>query len=807
MKKVRIICLLSLFFSAVGMVRAADVTVGTNETRTQTTILTVDNLYMNNNSTLVMNAANIYIAATNAYFNGAAIQVNYSTGNPTWPSPTLNQSSANAKSYYIQAGGLTINTAAGVLTEMSGKFLNGTAGAVDGGLTVSGSGTVFVQNAYNTFTGDTVLTGGNLVYRASAVVKSALQLKNGMAQNNSANAINLATVTDAATTNSVTLAGNFSAANVAVNLAGSVTLGRGKDFSWNNASIAAATNGTLTIGTGATFRSQTLTIGTGTTLKLDGGKVGVGNNEFTTVASSLKVSNGTLTLSGGAISCATYVTFSGTSQFNSGTITASGDLLTYGGTTNFAGANATFAGKIENNGGTINFAAGTVDVTSYVKNTATTNIDGATLNVGKTSGNTAAAYVSLTGTRAVTNFKSGTINVNYYDTVIMPVRFNSFIVEDGATLNMSGGDLNLYGVLRLGNGTGTGTMTLSGGTVNVGQAEITNRSFFIGGNSGGVFNMTGGTLNVLNGNVIVGHGGQGTANISGGEIKSAGLYFFNNGTSSKINIDGGTFNIDALGCGSSDTYPGKGTMTLTGSKMVWNGFTGASIQKFEINTSSSVTFNLDANGFAAINAETVNLAGTLVAGSFTGLNAYSDPILLARGMTTYTNTGTMQSASDAIYNLQSDANTNSLYAILNSDILITDAVVSKNGIVFTSALGRGAVAVTFPIDEISLVTNIAVDEELDNFVLWLNDEGLPDGITALVNNYDTNSVDLVGLVVKDDGKMVWDFTNYNDGAAMLSAVNFHDASEIPEPASVVLLAFGMGLIFVSRRKSVLFSKQ
>ncbi|MGE9295923.1 MAG: beta strand repeat-containing protein, partial [Puniceicoccales bacterium] len=177
-------------------------------------------------------------------------------------------------------------------------------------------------------------------------------------------------------------------------------------------------------------------------------------------------------------------------------------------------------------------------------NTGEFNIDGGTLNLG--------------------DALDGAIRVDFY--------VGAFGSSGTATVNQTGGVVNKLsdlGVLHIGN-QGTGVYNLSGGTLNIdwaaaGGGLALGRSYDVNAGNG-TLNITGGQLNLLNGAPILIGGagsdsgiGQGVVNQTGGVVSALGganIYIGNYGTGT-YNLDGGTLEVG----GSNGIARGTGTPT------------------------------------------------------------------------------------------------------------------------------------------------------------------------------------------------------------------------------------------------------
>ena len=259
---------------------------------------------------------------------------------------------------------------------------------------------------------------------------------------------------------------------------------------------------------------------------------------------------------------------------------------------------------------------------------------------------------------------SGTANI----TANVTTNPNDILINSGVTngtgaVNQSAGSITANGWLRMGLGSGgTANYTLSGGTLTAGQMNI-------GESSNAVFTMTGGTLNSngefwLSGVNTPNSTGTGTMNMSGGTVNvSSWLAVGRNGTSGgavgNLNISGGTFNAATAGgavtIGSSANATGQvtvsgtgtlttpnfilvgengtGTLTVSGSGLV-NASSATNGVKLAANSGSTGTVNL--NG-GTIQAQLISKgAGTSGIFNFNGgtLKSLADNATFMEGLTT-----------------------------------------------------------------------------------------------------------------------------------------------------------------------------
>ncbi|MGB2091559.1 MAG: beta strand repeat-containing protein, partial [Akkermansiaceae bacterium] len=204
-----------------------------------------------------------------------------------------------------------------------------------------------------------------------------------------------------------------------------------------------------------------------------------------------------------------------------GTVTLSG-TITPGSVLVSSSNDYTFAGSALQSSSTINkTGTGTLTLTATGNTATDISAAGGNLVLSGTSTTTASGYVYAANS-GIAGGGSGTLTI-----------------QDSATLTATG--------LQVGNQTGTtGTVNQTGGTVNLtGAGPIDVRIGHWPGS--GSYTISGGTLNTLNTNFIVGWDGAGTFNIDGGVANVKGIRLGANSNVGTLNLDGGTLNIGSSG--------------------------------------------------------------------------------------------------------------------------------------------------------------------------------------------------------------------------------------------------------------------
>lgn len=359
------------------------------------------------------------------------------------------------------------------------------------------------------------------------------------------------------------------------------------------------------------------------------------------------------------------ITFSGSNSYLAGTTIRYGELvITAGGAIDHP-ADDMIVGSVSGDSGTLRLTGGTV-----------TNYDG---DLGKAAGSTGNAFIT-SGTWANTK----DLNIGYSGTGAMTISGGSVTVADSTILGrdstgfgeliVTGGSLTVGSVLNVGQG-GGGLLTVNGGSV-------VNVDSYIGANFGssGTATITSGTW-LNSGSLIVGFGGGiGELNVSGDGVVVVGDTLSRDPTLGQINLDaGGTLQIGTSGTtGTLDT-----DLTNNGTLI----FDRADFSQY--NYLISGTGNLIKRG-----------AGTL---QFTGSNSYSGgtEILDCRIDVTFGGaidqplaTLSIGDASGAIGGLDVSGGyvNSSLIDLANGDFTLSDGLV-ETGTARIGLLGTGTATI------------------------------------------------------------------------------------------------------------------
>ena len=290
------------------------------------------------------------------------------------------------------------------------------------------------------------------------------------------------------------------------------------------------------------------------------------------------------------------VTLSGTITPNSVLVNSSNDY--------------TFAGSALQSSSTINkTGTGTLTLTATGNTATDISAAGGNLVLSGTSTTTASGYVYAANS-GIAGGGSGTLTV-----------------QDSATLTATG--------LQVGNQSGTtGTVNQTGGTVNLTGAGA--NDVRVGHWPGsGSYTISGGTLNTLNTNFIVGWDGVGTFNVDGGVANVKGVRLGANTNVGTLNLDGGTLNIGSSGITQNQASTINLDSGTLGSLAGWSSSLGMNLGgAVDIDTTGgdiSLSGALaGAGGFTKTGTGTLTLSGTGTS-TYTGATAVDNGTLRLSG--------------------------------------------------------------------------------------------------------------------------------------------------------------------------------
>ena len=411
-------------------------------------------------------------------------------------------------------------------------------------------------------------------------------------------------------------------------MAGSTGTASVSSGTWNNTNLYAGNSGTgtLNISGGSVAASNLTLIGNNAGTQ---GTVSVTGGQFLTKDQFVGYSGtGSLSINGGNVNASEVISIAnlagskGTVTVTSGTLSSASVITGSGG-----------SGVLNINGGTVTDASGIIGQGAGSVGTVT-------LNSG-TWRNTTQLLIGTFSTAAALNINGGTLAGN--------MDFLGFNPSGSGTANVAGGSWT-YAKLFVGS-SGTATLNLSAGTMS-GSSTI----FALFGGTG-TGNITGGTLNSTT-EIIVGYGGRGILNLSGtGIVTIAGgtgtLTLGNN--SSNGGIGDGTLNLGTGGAvgtlNAATVTSGPGTARVnfnhTGSYTMGAQLTG-SLSVGQLGGTTILTGSNTYTGATTISKGILNVTGTLAnsdvtvgsGGTLSGTGTIGGSVTVAAGGSLAPGTGT-----------------------------------------------------------------------------------------------------------------------------------------------------------------------
>jgi fibronectin-binding autotransporter adhesin len=555
------------------------------------------------------------------------------TGNAASTNRTLNLASASTGGAVIDASGTGALIFAGAFTNTGSSnktlTLNGTAisNEIQSVLTNGSSGGVLSVTKGDT--GSWILSGLNTFTGAASINRASLSI-NSIADGGAASALGAGTTL-----------------NLGNGAQGGTLIYTGTTASTNRSIILASTStggGTITSnGSGAlVFTGSFSNTGSGAkTFTLGGSNTGA--NEFQAALvdngggalSFVKTGSGAWTLSGTS-------TFTGAFSVNQGTLTISS--LANSGANSAAGAGATINLGSGTTAAGILIYTGPGDATNRAVNLAATTTGAATINSSGSGALIFSGVFSNSGTGTKTFTLAGSSSDNN--------EIQSVIADGSGTLALTKADAgtwvlsaeNTYsGVTTLNAGTlvlnsssaiGTGTLTITGGTLDntSGSAITLSTNNAIALNGSLAFGGTN-SLNLGNGVVTIGNGNReitlnGDSTFTLGEVQwnsVAGTRVFTvsqgAGNGAKLVLGGFQLNVNADTAARNRTITGTGDVGISGAVVNGNAFNNGLIY------SSSGTLTLSGantyTGVTIVNGGTLELSGsgTIATSSALTLNA------------------------------------------------------------------------------------------------------------------------------------------------------------------------------------------
>ncbi len=555
--------------------------------------------------------------------------------------------------------GLTTGT-----LQLNGNTLTIAGGpATDNSLNVTGTGGITVTNGSHQFANALAYTG------ATTVTGGAFQLgANDIIADGSAVTVNGGTLSMQSFSDTV--------AGVSLqsgSITGSGTLTSLAVFDVQSGTVSAVLGGTVGLNktTGGTVNLTGANTYTGTTT-VDGGTLNVTGS----IASLTNIVNGgSLQVDGASLLDTAEVTLNGTGNLNLTGSETIGSLLsasttstvTLGGSTLTTGdaGNAAFAGVISGTGGLTKQGAGTFTLSNTNTYTGATNVNAGTL--------------AVTGSLASTNVTVG-------GGTLQLANAGNNALADTATVTVNSGTLQIVESETVGGLNGTG------GTVSIDADQTLTL-----GLASGSFDYDGDVTGGLAANLTVAAGATGTQRLDGtvtlSSIDVNGGTLVLSGTNSigQINVDEGTLRLESNGAAGG----AAGQIVTTGSVIDYadgvNIATPITLNsndtQLQVTTGSAQqSGNIDETGgprpLEKIGAGTLTLSGT---NTYTGTTTVTQGTLIVSGGAAIANTGAVDVASGAIFELASGETIGSLSGVAGSTVDVnanTLVVAEGNGNTF-----------------------------------------------------------------------------------------------------------------------------
>ena len=279
-------------------------------------------------------------------------------------------------------------------------------------------------------------------------------------------------------------------------------------------------------------------------------------------------------------------------------------------------------------------------------------------------------------------------------------------VQNSAVLNVSGA----FHVGNRNNAANIGTVTQTGGIVNLTSATAGSIRLGHYSNAKGIYTISGGTLNALNGTVFIGWDGTGVLNVNaGGTVNVKGLNLGSragsNTANTQVNLSGGSLNVGSNGI-SKGTNPvitlNSGTL---GALAVW---------------SSSANMTMGGSVSVDTTGGDITLSGVLTgAGGFTkagsgmltlssGSNAYAGATVVSGGTLALTGSGVLGAGNVSVTGASARLDVSGISA--GSYTLGASQTLSGNG---TFALGAKTLVVDGTIAPGNSPGNLTLSNTLD----------------------------------------------------------------------------------------------
>lgn len=483
------------------------------------------------------------------------------------------------------------------------------------------------------------------------------------------------------------------------------------------------------------------------------------------------------------------------------------DAATTGNLNLVDGTISVLSATIGNNGmATVNQTGGTFNSNQWTEigqekdagaHTPVYNMAGGTLNTQSLSvGQRRNGAMNITG-GTVNVGSNGTITTNYWGGLHVG---NAGPTEDGGShanglLNMTGGTLNLTEEANIGTQSGAiGVWNFSDGTINFGVAD---RRIIVGRRGDGTMNITGGTINGMQGFNVGGEAAaagnpaaKGVLNIAltnpAGVIQAGDLYvgYGNRPTSGQttgtVNITSGTLRTDGwaeIGRGGAvdgATVGGRGTVNVDGPTAVWEHSLGGTAD-VQIGYEGGIGALNITNGGKMNHNWWINVArGATSNGSILVDGAGSQLNIVGGAVDTNINigedgTGVLNVTNGGAVSLHSNAQ---LWVARNPGSNGTVNVVG--GTITTPFIQAGGGTAALNLDDATFIANLTQADYFRGFNAANSEIGVG-GLTINTNGFDVTANNVMdgagGLTKKGAGTLVLTAASTYTGLTLIEAGN------------------------------------
>lgn len=597
-----------------GTLNIGDGSTSSKMTVSKGTITSDTTLNLNDKTTLDIAGGNVSMGSDSTW----AGNINMSSGNlalvgmtktgtltQTGGSTTVtgNKFDLNNDNDYISGGSLTIGngTASSTMAVSKGAISKDTDITISKNSTLNVSGGNVEVGSTGTWNGNISISSGNLTLDSTSKNDNGTftqtggktdVLGTGFDLDNASDIISAGTLNigNKTTTSDLTVSAGTIESDATINITKKGTLNvSGGDValddgdSWNgNVNV---TDGTLKLSNINKNSSGKFTQSGGNTT-INSANFNLDNSDDSITGGSLVVGDASATnlnVSNGTLGQNAKLTLSSGSNLNiSGGSVSLDNTDVWEGSVNVAGGSLALVG-INNKKGTFNQTKGTTTVTEtgFDMNTSSDSITGGTLNIGD---GTTVSDMSVS---------QGTIGAN-----------TTVNIKDNATLNVSGGNVNLNK-----NGSWDGNVNVSTGTLNIDSLSKGENGIFAQG--GGTTTVTGSGFDLNNlsdsvagGTFNIGDGTKVTElTVSKGSIQSGATTVIN--SNSKLKVKGGKVTLDSGDTINGDVDVSDGTLTLD----------SVAKNNASIFTQTGGTTNVTGSGFDLNNSADNISGGTLNIGT------------------------------------------------------------------------------------------------------------------------------------------------------------------------------------------------